>query len=375
MSRSDEDGPPYRLVIIVPVPHIPEAEARRDTLSHRFVPMSHARAQVALGHEVHVLFDGPVESSVDDGVRVHASPSPIPPFRGTLRSPHLVRRAAALRPDVIHVHHILAVENVAAATWLGRPVFAEFHGGAAPRSRLRRGVLRRASRRLAGSFFAAREHYARLRDAGALRPTLPMAVSPEISSRYPRVESKVIRSPSAPRFLVVGRIEPPKQPWETLAVFEWILRLAPGARFTWATPGGRELVGIQQALARRSRLAERVDLGRRSLGEMPHAYADADVVVATSRAEIGGTVMTEALCQGTPVAAFDLPTFRALRGDCGAVRLEPSRRPEALARLAVDLAAQPDLRPLARARFDAALSYEAIARVRSAAYRAALRET
>lgn len=356
-----------RIALVVAVPHLEGEADRWEELAHRAVPLRHARALASLGHEVHLFFDGPPRVEARGGFTVHVEACPWP-GRGPARfSPHLVSAAAAVRPHVLHLHHLLAVESaVAAVRRAGCPVFAEFHGGTPPRRWARRAALAWASRRLAGVFTAAPEHLGPLLAAGALDPRTPQHVSPEICARF---EGPCPRPPPGPgpRFLVVGRCEEPKDPWATVQALRCLLARRPHAEVIWATPGGADEAPVQAALRADPSLA-RVSFGPIARAEMAATYAWADALLVSSRREIGGTVLPEAFSQGTPVAAFELPVFRALGANCPALRRVAPRDPRALAEAALRLAERPDLRHEAHAHYLAHLAYPAVARARAALY-------
>lgn len=361
-----------RIAIVVPVAAAPDEAGRYHALAHRYVPLGHAEALARRGHEVHVFFDGPPRTfEPAPRVTVHVRSGRLPTVRGRVVGPHLVQAALRTSPDVLHLHHLLAVENLWAATSGPAPVFAEYHGGAAPRLWPKRRVLRRLSRRLAGAFFCSPAHREALVRAGSWDPRAPFTVSPEITARFEGVAERPPPGPG-PRVLVVGRCEAPKAPLDTVATLEALVAAAPQARVRWASPGGADAARVRRALAASPRLGARVELGPAPFDEMAAHYAAAEVVISTSTREIGGTVLSEALSQGAPFAAFHLPTFEALAAGCPAVRLVAPRDPSALARAALELAARPELRAAARARFEAALSYDAIAAGRSELYRRAL---
>ncbi|MEQ8278087.1 MAG: glycosyltransferase [Deltaproteobacteria bacterium] len=349
-----------RIAIVVPVAYV-EGESW-DELAHRYIPMHHARHLAALGHEVHLFADGPPRVFAHDGFTVHVLHAPFPAVGGVVRSPHLIRAADAIHPDVIHLHHLLAAENVAAAVRTGRRVFAEYHGGEAPRWRWRRALARWASARLAGAFFANPTIAERLRRDGALAPDTPVHISPETTSRYLKLEP---HEAGGLRVLVVGRCEAPKDPDATLATFRAILARAPDAQLVWASASGADTDRIRAAMS--PAVNASLTFGPVPVSKMPATFASADVTICTSAREIGGTVLSESLSQGTPFAAFHLPTFEALAPRCEAVALLPSRDPEALAERALALAAA-DVREEARRHFEDVLSWAAIARARTAIY-------
>ncbi len=349
-----------RIAIVVPVAYV-EGESW-DTLAHRYIPLLHARHLAALGHEVHLFADGPPRQFARDGFSVHVLDAPFPAVGGVVRSPHLIRAADLIHPDVIHLHHVLAAENLAAAVRTGRRVFAEYHGGEAPRWRWRRRLVRWGSARLAGAFFPNPAIAERLRCDGALAARTPVHISPETTSRYVEL---VPHEGGGLRVLVVGRCEAPKDPDATLATFRAILARRPDAKLVWASASGADTERIRAAMSPAVRAA--LTFGPVPVARMPATFASADVTICTSAREIGGTVLSESLSQGTPFAAFHLPTFEALAPRCEAVALLPARDPEALADRALALAAA-DVREAARRHFDEVLSWAAIARTRCAIY-------
>ncbi len=129
---------------------------------------------------------------------------------------------------------------------------------------------------------------------------------------------------------------------------------------------------VQYVLTRQPELRARMQMRAIPFDAMAQTYAWADVTLVTSAREIGATVLSESLGQGTPVAAFFLPTFKALAGDCGSVRLVKPRDPMALAEAALQLARAPDLRARARQYFESQLSYDVIAQRRAGHYASAL---
>jgi glycosyltransferase involved in cell wall biosynthesis len=357
-----------RIAIIVPVAYTPREDW--NVYAHRYIPLLHAEHLANEGHEVHLYFDGPdraADRTAHGRFTLHVVSSIFPAFHGVVRSPHLVRAAAAVKPDVVHVHNLLAAENIAAAVLLDRPVFAEFHGGAPSRFGARRSLLRWASSRLAGVFAPALEHLTPLLEAGALTPSITCHVSPETSSRFHVAAPRVLER--GLRFFTVARCEPPKDPRATVAVFRALSRV-PEAAFIWACPGGQELESVRNEIE--PSLSARLDFGPRSLAEMPQLYANADVTVITSEREIGATVVSESLSQGTPVAAFDLPAIRALGAGCEAVRLVTGRNVEALASVALELARANGIREKARSHYEQKLSFSAIARDRARIYQRAV---
>ncbi len=356
-----------RIAMVVPVPFMQGERAQWSQLAHRYIPLAHARAQAEAGHEVHLFFDGP-KARLDgaDGVTVHVQAGILPTRQGSLTSIHLVKAALRLKPDVLHLHHLMNLENLGAASRFSGRVFAEYHGGSPSRWWVRRRLARLASQGLSGAFFPSVAHHRRLVAAGSWHRQTPCHISPETTSRF----DALCPHPEAPglRALVVARCEAPKDPWATLATIRCLLERAPQAEVRWACPGGHQLGAIQAVLGREPRLAARVRLEAVSLEDMAQWFAWADVAFSTSEREVGATVLSEALSQGTPFVAFELSTYAALGQGCAAVQLIPARDPARLAAAIISTAGQPQLRFEARQHFQNRLSYAAIAAQRATIY-------
>jgi glycosyltransferase involved in cell wall biosynthesis len=78
--------------------------------------------------------------------------------------------------------------------------------------------------------------------------------------------------------------------------------------------------------------------------DVRRAYWAADIVLYPSRAESFGRIAVEAMMNGLPVVASDLPTFRRLVGDTGAGPLFPVDDVAGAAAAIVQLADDADLR-------------------------------
>ncbi len=349
-----------KVALIVPV-LAPAFDRARLLLLHRH-NLAQARALARLGAEVHLLVDGGTAGIEDhDGVRLHFVRRPLPGIPGA----HLLRSALALRPDVVHQFHLLDVRTLALTALAPARVFAEYNTGPVPHQRVRRAVMRAATRRLAGVFFTAAEMAAPFVDAGALAPGTPVVAVPEISSLVePADRTRARRALGLEHslaVLVVARAAEVKDPFTALAAFERIRAERPEARLVWAAleegPLHRE---VSLRVARLGGIME-------VRAEMAPLYAAADVMLHTSRREACGAAFVEGMGAGLPIAGSDIPPFRALaRG--GAARLCPLGDAEAFARAALALAADRASGRRARVRFEQALTFDAIAARKMAVY-------
>jgi glycosyltransferase involved in cell wall biosynthesis len=98
----------------------------------------------------------------------------------------------------------------------------------------------------------------------------------------------------------------------------------------------------------------------------------ADVFVLGSHREGSGYSLIEALACGLPPVVTDIPSFRALTGHGAAGRLWPCGDANALRGALVSVGSpSPEVRSAVRTHFDAELSFAAVGRKLSAAYRQA----
>lgn len=339
-----------RVAFVVPVPR--DADADRAAHLERTWPcVEHARALARQGAHVTLFVDGPAsgEEALGDGARVRF----VRLVAG--RPERLVLAAARSRPDVLHLFHLRATAALlAACATRGCVVTAEYNGG--PPWRRGNAVVRFATRGLDAAFFSARalaEPYVR---AGLSAPVfaLPQATSRRRTADRAAARTRLGYEGDALRLLVVARRTVDKGALCVVDAFRAITRTHPDARLEWASWGG-DAGDVSDPRIRVSRIDD--------ASKMADLYAASDVMLHPSHREIGGTSFMEALQSGCPVAASDIPTFRANAIE-GAVELCPVDDAEAFARAALALFHRPDARTRAREGFAAHLSFDAIARRR-----------
>jgi len=123
----------------------------------------------------------------------------------------------------------------------------------------------------------------------------------------------VVRAGDQPYLLFVGALEPRKAPDVLLAAYARA-RASGLAAELWFVGDGRLAPVVQGPGVRR--------LGRVGDAELAGLYAGALALVLPSRLEGFGLPGVEALAQGTPVIASDLPVLREVLGKGGAVFVE-----------------------------------------------------
>ena len=261
----------------------------------------------------------------------------------------LTARLAALfraeRFDVVHVHGGLSPTLGIVAPWAafraGIPVVATFHTWF-PRSVGYR-VWRRPLQRILDRHAATIAVSSAARDAMSRYFTAPWEIIPNgvdttffrpgLGRGGARFERR------KPKLLWLGRIEPRNDLTTVLAAMPRILERHPGAKLT--------IVGDGPWRARMERAARTlgpsVQFAGYANGTRPGYYRSSDVYLcSTTRASFGVTLL-EAMACGTPLVVSDLPAFRDVAAESGAV-FAPPRDPDAWANHVNDLNDNPQQR-------------------------------
>jgi glycosyltransferase involved in cell wall biosynthesis len=137
-----------------------------------------------------------------------------------------------------------------------------------------------------------------------------------------------------PVLIAVTRLDSGKNVHALVALMRVVLQEVPDARLVVVGDGPER--GALDARIRAASMSDAVVLlGRRD--DVPDLLQLSRALVFTSLREGFGLVVVEALATATPVVAFDLPSLRRLRELDAGILWVGDRRPESLARAAVDL--------------------------------------
>ena len=288
-----------------------------------------------------------------------------------------------LQPQVLHVqglgfaHEVLGLAAMAP----GRPIVLQDRADRPSRRPWRWPLQRRAFSATRGLVFCAREQATPFRRRGLIPAGLRIYELPGSSSGFqPRDRAEARRATGLagdPCLLWVAHLDRNKDP---LTVLEGVARAAetlPGLQL-WCCFGKAPLmIEVQTRIATDPRLAGRVHLlGAQGHERIEQLMSAADFFVQGSHRESTGYSLLEALACGLPPLVTDIPSFRSLAGDEGALwKVGDSAQ---LARLLVELAAEsPDAaarrRTAARERFEAQWSPAALGRRLCAVYEDLLR--
>lgn len=233
---------------------------------------------------------------------------------GPALSAAVAERTTGRRFDLLHGHHALRTGPVLAATDLP---FVLSEGGTefelvAGDPRLRT-ILADAASRAALVLCATEASRAAWLDAGLSRPErtrlLPRAVG--FRPALPRPAHGLLRSAhgiAAETLLVLfaSGLRPGKDPLRALAVFALLRALVPDVALVFL--GLSIDAGLAAEVRRRAAVEPGVFVAETVPAErMIEAYADADVVLNTSRYEGVSNALLEAQSIGRPVVAADIP--------------------------------------------------------------------
>jgi phosphatidylinositol alpha-mannosyltransferase len=137
------------------------------------------------------------------------------------------------------------------------------------------------------------------------------------------------RPDGAPRILFVGRLEPRNALADLLRAAALLAR--EGRRFTIQVAGDGPTRGVNERLADRLGIADRVEWHGMVHDELPRLYREATVMAAPCTLASFGVILIEALASGTPIVAADNAGFRQVIGGDVPGALTPMRDPAALA--------------------------------------------
>lgn len=274
------------------------------------------------------------------------------------------RAAAEAEPVVIHVNGLDFPAHTRAMTATSIPVLAQDHASRAGAGRIcRRWGLATIS---AAAFTDAEQALPFIEDGSLSRQVRIFSV-PESSTRFTAGSQDEARASTCtfgdPMVLSVGRLDRNKDPLTILDAVELAAAELPQLQLWCCFHEQPLLERVQGRIAESPLLKERVHL----LGKVPHATVEllcraADIFIAASHQEGSGYALIEALACGAVPVVSDIPPFRRLVGDAGA--LAKVGDAQSFARQLVKVARQPraKLRRRALQHFDANLSFDAVGR-------------
>ncbi len=231
------------------------------------------------------------------------------------------RLAKAARPDVIHVNGLDFAAHTRAMTDTAIPVLVQDHGSRAGRGRYRR---RWGLSRIAAAVFTDSAQARALLEEGSLSPRVRIFSVPESSTHFGPGDQKDAQKATStfgdPLVLWVGRLDLNKDPLTMLDAIELAAPDLPAMQLWCCFHEQPMLEQVKARIARSPVLKEHVHL----LGRVPHQTIEllcraADIFIASSHYEVTGYALIESLACGAAPVVSDIPSFRRLRGDVGAL--------------------------------------------------------
>jgi len=286
----------------------------------------------------------------------------------------VIERVASLAPDVVHVQGLnfpRAMRPLSHAV-PGVPLLVQDHAGVPPTG-WRARAWRWAHRTVAGVLFTARDQATPWKRAKILRADLPVFEVLVSSTDFTPGDRAAARRATGmfgePCLFWVGRFNANKDPLAMLAAVEQAAATLPALRL-WCCFSEAPLLDVaQRRIARSPLLAERVTLlGNRPHEELESRFRAADFYLQTSHCEGCGFALLEALACGVTPLVTDIPAARRIVGDVGSLTPVNDSRALGEAIVAWSTRDTATLRRAARARFDDALTFNAIGRQLRAAY-------
>lgn len=255
---------------------------------------------------------------------------PFPPPEWTRRA--LATRIADLDPDVVHVNGLMFPALTATLRSLLPPtaaIVAQDHAGYEP-PRDRRLFRRLARSRLWRDGFDALDACSFTDDAqaepwraaGWLHETRVLAIV-ESSTTLRAEPSDSARMATgthgAPAIVWIGRLDSNKDPLTVLDGLDLAFERLADARAWMIYQSATLERAVRERITRSPRLTDRVTL----VGQVPHdriaSYLSAaDLFISGSHREGSGYALIEAMACGAVPVISDIPSFRAIAGDCGA---------------------------------------------------------
>lgn len=359
-----------------------------DQLLDRYRTLTEwSTAVLAAGAAVSVVQRFHTNARVErDGVAYEFAADPQPPWLSTRGAPEeFIKAIAAQTPDVVHVNGLIfpqLVNGIRAAVGGSVAIVVQHHGGEFPirgsglvgmwqRQRWRNGLA--AADAIS---FTAAEQAGQWHEAGVLGDQRILSIA-EASTTLRAVNRErarlAIGAIGQPQILWVGRLTSNKDPITILDGLERALPQLPSAQVMMLFGDDTLLEGVEQRVRDSAVLNTRVLLaGRIAQDEMPNYYSAADVFVSGSHSEGSGYALIEAMSAGVVPVVTDIPSFRAIAGDCGARFPAGDAGAFAAALLRTISSDLSSAKAATKARFDRALSWGALAAQTVAEYQTIL---
>jgi glycosyltransferase involved in cell wall biosynthesis len=285
----------------------------------------------------------------------------------------IISALAQFEPYAVHMNGLTLLQPLASiAAWCGkrnRPLTVSHHGGIPRRAPWLRSTHRRALSSCRGVFFTTEAHAEPWISAGVLRRE-KVVTCMEVSSTFAPADRSSARARTgmhgAPVFVWNALLHKGKDPLTALRGFSLIRRQWGEARLYMIYVSNEMQSEVQQAIAANPLLRDAVELRGRIPPDAVETFLNsADFIIQSSRSEVAGYSVLEAMACGVIPVVSDIPSFRAMTDGGRYGVLFPIGRHELIAErvLALDPGNLSAVSRDVRAYFVQALSYDAIAEI------------
>ena len=240
-------------------------------------------------------------------------------------SDEIVEAVAARGAEVVHINGLMfpAMVRRLRAALPGSAIVVQDHAGVQPPTRFDR-LRSQAWRGLLDAdawSFTAEEHAAPWREAGLVGDARVFEILEASTSLapIPREEARALTGIAGnPAILWVGRLNALKDPATVVEGLALAFAQLPDARCWMVYSEATLEPEVRQQIARTPSLRDRITLvGRVAPEHLARYYSAADVYVSGSHREGSGYALIEAMACGLIPIVTDIPSFRAIAGDCG----------------------------------------------------------
>jgi phosphatidyl-myo-inositol alpha-mannosyltransferase len=147
--------------------------------------------------------------------------------------------------------------------------------------------------------------------------------------RFHPIEADSARPDGPPRILFVGRLEPRNALSDLIHAAAQVA--ASGRDFVVQVAGDGPTRGVNERLAKKLGIADRIEWLGLIHDDLPRRYREATLLAAPCTLASFGVILVEALASGTPIVCADNVGFRQVIRDGAPGRFVPMRDPGALA--------------------------------------------
>lgn len=344
-------------------------------------------AVAAAGASVSVVQRFRSAAQIDrDGITYQFVADRQPPWLSTSGAPaSFVDAIAAQSPDLVHVNGLIFPQLVAAIRARAGDrvaIVAQHHDGEFPirgsglvgmwdRRKWRSGLA--AADAVSFTAIAQAEPW---QAAGVIshQKIIEIVEASTTMRAVPRDRARLaIGVTGDPVILWVGRLTSNTDPLSVLDGLERALPQLPSAHVVMVFGDDTLLQSVEARVRDSAMLRERVTLsGRVAHEDLPNYYGAADIFLSGSHSEGSGYALIEAMSAGVMPVVTDIPSFRAITGECGERWPGGDAKACAEAILRACRADRTAERSAIKAHFDRALSWHAIGERTVAEYRAIL---